>query len=77
MANNKVQLADGTVLVDLTDATAVASDVIAGKFFYGADGVKTLGTGTSGAGYEWVDELGLSLVNGTVCVTYEIVEEEA
>ena len=44
MANNKVQLADGSVLIDLTDTTAVAADVAAGKYFYGADGIKYIGT---------------------------------
>ena len=70
MANNKVQLADGSVLIDLTDTTAVASDVAQGKYFYGADGIKIEGTASSAS---WVEELGLSLVNGTVCVTYEEV----
>lgn len=48
MANNKVQLADGTVLMDITDTTAEASDVAAGKYFYNEAGVRTLGTAPSG-----------------------------
>lgn len=68
MANNKVQLADGSVLIDITDTTAVAEDVKAGKAFYGANGAKVVGTADD---YSWVEELGLSLINGTVNVTYE------
>lgn len=68
MANNKVQLADGSVLIDITDTTAVAADVAAGKYFYGADGVKVEGTASSSS---WVEELGLSVIDGTVNVTYE------
>ena len=45
MAKNKI-IYGGTVLIDLTDATAVASDVASGKYFYGNDGVKTEGTST-------------------------------
>lgn len=44
MANNKVQLANGTVLIDITDTTASASDVLSGEYFYNASGVKTTGS---------------------------------
>lgn len=44
MAVNKVQLADGTTLIDITDTTASAADVAEGVVFYTADGVRTVGT---------------------------------
>ena len=44
MANNKVTLANGTVLMDITDTTATAADVASGKYFYAASGVRTQGT---------------------------------
>ena len=44
MAVNKVELADGTSLIDITDSTVEASDVAAGKVFYTAAGVRTVGT---------------------------------
>ena len=44
MANNKVQLANGTILIDITDTTANASDVLNGEYFYNASGVKTAGS---------------------------------
>ena len=44
MANNKVQLADGTVLMDVTDTTALASTVKSGDIFYDAAGVRQTGT---------------------------------
>ena len=59
MAINKVQYG-ATTLIDLTDTTAVASDVMQGKYFYGRDGVRTEGTnaGGSGDGYVWQDGQG-------------------
>ena len=65
MANNpyvnKVQLADGTSLIDISDSTVVASDVSQGKYFYLATGEKVAGTATgggSGDGYVWQDAQG-------------------
>lgn len=42
---------------DVTDTTAVQSDVLTGKYFYLADGTKVAGTNTggSGDGYVWQD----------------------
>lgn len=53
MAINKVKYGN-TTLIDLTDMTAIASDVASGKTFYGKDGVKTTGiaTGSGGCVYE-------------------------
>ena len=49
MANtyvNQVGLADGTILIDLTTDTAVASDVATGKYFHLATGERVTGTNT-------------------------------
>lgn len=49
MANtyvNQVGLADGTVLIDLTTDTAVASDVASGKYFHLATGQRVQGSNT-------------------------------
>ena len=49
MANNKVIFGDQTIM-DITDTTAEAADVAEGKYFYGADGVRTLGTASTSGG---------------------------
>lgn len=43
---NQVGLADGTVLIDLTTDTAIASDVHTGKYFHLATGERVQGTNT-------------------------------
>lgn len=45
LQNNKVELADGTTVMDITDTTATESDVAAGEVFYKADGTRSTGTG--------------------------------
>ena len=42
---NKVGLADGTILIDITDTTAEPSDVAAGEVFYTKSGARSVGTG--------------------------------
>ena len=48
---NKVQLAVGSgqfaTLIDITDTTAEAADVLQGKYFYTANGAKVEGTASA------------------------------
>ena len=44
---NQVGLADGTVLIDLTTDTAVATDVASGKYFHLATGERVQGSNTN------------------------------
>ena len=48
MAINKV-IFGGNTLIDITDTTAVSSNVLSGYYFYGRDGVKTQGSCTYNA----------------------------
>lgn len=57
MANNpyvnKVELADGTSLIDISDTTATADKILQGYTAYGADGSKLTGTATGGGSSSW------------------------
>lgn len=64
MANNpyvnKVQLANGTTLMDITDTTAEVADVAEGKSFYLANGQRAVGTASNSSNVpttdmEWID----------------------
>lgn len=55
MAISKIIL-NGVTQMDVTDTTATAPTVEAGLYFYGADGEKTLGTGSGGGTVEAVEK---------------------
>lgn len=61
---NKV-IYGNTVLIDITDTTAVASDVAAGKYFYLASGEKVQGTASTLAVVESQDSHGGTIVTIT------------
>ena len=49
----------------MTDTTAEATDVLAGKYFYDIHGVRTLGTGTGGIDGDNLG-YGLSIVGSAI-----------
>lgn len=65
MAINKV-VYNGNTLIDLTDTTAIASDVAVGKYFYGADGVRKTGTAPSTEKYLYQDSSGYIRLSDTM-----------
>lgn len=69
MANNpyvnKVQLADGTSLIDISDTTATADKILSGYTAYGADGSKLTGTATGGGGSVTQDQDGFIVLPST------------
>lgn len=81
MANNpyvnKVQTADGTTIIDISDTTAVASDVASGKYFYTAAGAKTAGTGTGGGGEVEEKQVNFIDYDGTILYSYTKAEANA
>ena len=67
MANtyvNQVGLADGTVLIDLTSDTAVASDVQSGKYFHLATGERVQGTCTYDSDTTDADAVAADILEG-------------
>ena len=62
---NKVGLADGTTLIDLTVDTAVASDVASGKYFHLSTGERVQGTASGGGGITTVTILPAQSVTAT------------
>ena len=65
MANNKVELSDGTLLMDITDTTAGAENVTRGEVFYTRSGDRAVGT----LGEATDSTLGLVKTNSAQSVT--------
>lgn len=65
MAVNKVVRSNGTTIIDISDTTAVATDVKSGKYFYTANGTKTLGIASDGSSSEGQTATGTVTGDGT------------
>ena len=61
---NQVGLADGTVLIDLTTDTAVASDVASGKYFHLATGERVQGSSTKDSDTTDANALASEILSG-------------
>ena len=61
---NQVGLADGTVLIDLTTDTAVATDVASGKYFHLATGERVQGSSTKDSDTTDANDLASEILNG-------------
>lgn len=70
MAISKVIL-NGTTQMDLTDTTAVASDVASGKVFFLADGTQAIGTNEGGGGGSTA-QIATGSVTGDGTITLDI-----
>lgn len=71
---NKVDLADGTNLVDLSSDTAVQSDVASGKYFHLATGERVQGTAIPGVVSQPVKLANFIDYDGTILYSYNATE---
>lgn len=69
MANGKVQLSDGTVLIDLTGDTVDAASLLLGKIAHGSDGELITGTHECSGG-EGIPNCDLLFSNDSLAITY-------